>query len=79
MPEWLPVALILLACPVGMCLMMWLMGRYSRQNQPKDRTAASTGLDAKEAEAARLRAEIDQLKAAQREPHEPGGRPQREP
>jgi hypothetical protein len=49
-----------LACPVGMGLMMWFMMRPHRQT-------SDTGRDT-DAEVARLRAEVDQLRAAQREP-----------
>ncbi|MCP3818813.1 hypothetical protein NLX86_12045 [Streptomyces sp. A3M-1-3] len=73
MSQYLPLILLLLACPVGMALMMWYMGRYQRENvrrnQPERRPAAPA-YDAKAAEAAevvRLRAEIDQLKAAHRD------------
>ena len=77
MSEYLLVALILLACPVGMGLMVWWMVRYASQS-PKG-AAPVGGLDAREAEVIRLRAELDQLKAAQRESSESGGRPRRAP
>ncbi len=57
--EQLFYALALLACPVGMGLMMFFMMR--RPSQPASPTP--TGQD----ELVRLRAEIDQLKAAQRD------------
>ncbi len=50
-------ALATLACPVGMGAAMWLMMRH-----PKP----SPGMDPREAEIARMRAELDQLQAAQR-------------
>ncbi len=50
--------LALLACPVGMGLMMWMMMRGGSKSQP---TTVS------EFEVARLRAEVDQLQAAQRD------------
>lgn len=55
-------SLAILACPVGMGLMMWFMMRGKKE-------PASTGSSAPDAgaELARLRAEIDQLQAAQRE------------
>ena len=56
MPESL-FALALLACPVGMGLMMWLMMRGNHQ-QPAAGDAA-----AKQAELAGLQAQIDQLQA----------------
>ncbi|MET9834003.1 hypothetical protein ABZ078_32975 [Streptomyces sp. NPDC006385] len=67
MSETILLALILLACPIGMGLMMWHMGRYQQQNQPEKQAEPHAGLDAQDAEAVRLRAEIDQLKAAQRD------------
>ncbi|GHE39036.1 hypothetical protein ABZ508_14480 [Streptomyces lavendulocolor] len=69
--ETLALVLLLLACPVGMCLMMWLMGRHQRQNQaqhqPKHPSGTPVDPDAKAAEITRLQAEVDQLKAAQRD------------
>lgn len=55
-------SLAVLACPVGMGLMMWLMMRGGEQSAPPQATAPDNG-----AELARLRAEIDQLQAAQRD------------
>ncbi len=60
MPESL-YALALLACPVGMGVMMWMMMR-GQKAQPEAGDAA-----AKQAELARLQAQIDQLQAAERE------------
>ena len=56
MPESL-YALALLACPVGMGLMMWMMMRGGNKQQPTDEHAS------KQAELTRLQAEIDQLRA----------------
>ena len=67
-----------LACPVGMGAMMWLMMRGGHHNQqtgqpptPMVSSFASGSLFAsdaeREAELARMRAEIDQLRAAQAE------------
>ena len=56
MPEIL-YALAVLACPVGMGAMMWMMMRGNK--------GRAAGLDSREAELARMRAEIDQLRAAQ--------------
>lgn len=53
-------SLAILACPVGMGLMMWFMMRGSKQ-------AASPAAQDPAAELARLQAEIDQLQAAQRD------------
>lgn len=55
----------LLACPVGMGLMMWFMMRGNRKapsQSPMEPTHDTSG-----AEVARLRAEVDQLRAAQRD------------
>ena len=59
-----------LACPVGMGAMMWFMMRGSRRGQqvgpPTMPFGAQAGGDLeREAELARMRAEIDQLRAAQ--------------
>jgi len=55
-------SLAILACPVGMGLMMWFMMRGSKQPASPESPPPDAG-----AELARLRAEIDQLHAAQRE------------
>lgn len=47
-----------LACPVGMGLMMWLMGR--RQGKGTDQPGAAVG---GQQQVEQLRAEIEQLKA----------------
>lgn len=52
-------ALAVLACPVGMGMMMWLMMR-SNKNPSRDAAPAT----ASEAEVAQLRAEVDRLRAA---------------
>jgi hypothetical protein len=52
-------SLAILACPVGMGLMMWFMMRGTK-NQP-------AGAPAEDAQLAHMRAEIDQLRAAQRD------------
>ncbi|MDP9496964.1 MAG: hypothetical protein M3P46_04770 [Actinomycetota bacterium] len=51
--------LAVLACPVGMGAMMWIMLR-GRKNAPAPQQDASVELT-------RMRAEIDQLRAAQRD------------
>lgn len=56
MPEAL-YAIALLACPLGMGAVMWLMMR-GRKDQPAEGDAA-----AKQAELAGLQAQIDQLQA----------------
>ncbi len=59
-----------LACPVGMGAMMWVMMRGSRHGQqvglPTMPLESPAGGDLeRQAELARMRAEIDQLRAAQ--------------
>jgi hypothetical protein len=61
MPEISLYALALLACPVGMGVMMWMMMRGGKRQPDQESTAH------KQAELARLQAEIDQLRAADRE------------
>lgn len=56
MPESL-YPLFLLACPVGMGLMMWFMMRGGNKQTAEPQNAA------KQAELTRLQAEIDQLRA----------------
>lgn len=60
-------ALAILACPVGMGLMMWFMmrgGEQSRPNVPAEQPAQPTTSDA---DVAALRAEVDQLRAEHRD------------
>jgi len=66
-------ALALLACPVGMGAMMWFM---MRGNNHGSQSQAGTAADD---EVTRLRAEVDQLRAAQREASEAGGTPGADP
>lgn len=51
--------LALLACPLGMGLMMWMMMRGNKHDSSSQQ---ATGTD----ELTRLRAEVDQLRAAER-------------
>lgn len=51
--------LALLACPVGMGAMMWMMSRHA--------PAVATETTDKELELARMRAELDQLRAGRAE------------
>lgn len=66
MPESL-FALALLACPVGMGAMMWMMMRGKKQ-------PADDGTAAEQAELTALQAQIDQLQAAQRDHERPDAR-----
>lgn len=54
-------ALAVLACPVGMGMLMWLMMRSDKKPSRDAATAAS----ASDAEMAQLRAEVDRLRAVQ--------------
>ncbi len=57
--EALLLGLAVLACPVGMGVMMWMMMRGSGS-----KGSGSQGDQAATHEVARLRAEVDQLRAA---------------
>lgn len=63
--ESLLLGIAVLACPVGMGLMMWMMSRGRRK------TADDTG---GHQQVAQLRAEIDQLKAEREAQRADGGR-----
>jgi len=56
-------SLAVLACPIGMGLMMFVMMRAGRSQQQPGPSAPTTT----DAEIASLRAELDQLHAAQRD------------
>lgn len=67
------LGLCVLACPLMMGAMMWGMRRASRRQQPPDAPMADPS---NRAELAHLRAEMDQLKAAQADTTErPAGQP----
>ena len=55
------VFLAVLACPIGMGLMMWFMAKGMRGGEPKQAKADSTSVEDLRREQARLAAEIDQL------------------
>lgn len=58
----------ILVCPLGMGLMMWMMMRGGKdKNAPAETASQPQPLSATDAEVARLRAEVDQLRAAQRQ------------
>jgi hypothetical protein len=59
MMESVLVGLAVLACPVGMGLMMWFMAKGMRSGSKPDREAAS--LEELQAEHRRLGAEIERL------------------
>lgn len=67
MPEVL-LTLAVLACPIGMGLMMLLMMRGRRDTPTQQPTEAAT-----DAEITRLRAEVDQLRAARTDAQQHNG------
>ena len=64
--ELLLSSLILLACPVGMGLMMWLMMRGMQQPTPGAQSGAASLTPAQNTELLRLRVELEELRAEQR-------------
>jgi len=60
--EWL-LTLAVLACPVGMGLMMWMMMRGGNRDAPGAEAKRSESLEDLRAEHARLAAEIDRVGA----------------
>ena len=61
------VALAVLACPVGMGLMMWFMSKGMKRDGAQS-PSAPVSLEELRDEQARLRAQIDQLEASERAP-----------
>ncbi|TFD21514.1 DUF2933 domain-containing protein [Cryobacterium sp. TMS1-13-1] len=59
--------LALLACPVGMGLMMWFMMRGMKHGNESDAPSSPSPSPAADAELTKLRAEVDQLRAGQRD------------
>lgn len=62
--EALLLGLAVLACPVGMGVMMWFMMRSSGSQGGGSQGGGSQGDQTAAADVARLRAEVDQLRAA---------------
>ena len=58
-------SLAMLACPVGMGLMMWFMMRGKKHGN--EDSSLSSSAPATDAELTKLRAEVDQLRAGQRD------------
>jgi hypothetical protein len=54
-----------LGCPLGMGAMMWFMMRRRGSGQPTQQTQQPSQLTAQDQEIVGLRAEVDQLRAAQ--------------
>jgi hypothetical protein len=63
--EGVVLALAVLACPVGMGLMMWFMSKGMKKDGAKSRSEPAS-LDELRDEQARLSAQIDQLEASER-------------
>jgi hypothetical protein len=61
------LVLALLACPVGMGLMMWFMSKGMKRDGGQSRSAPAS-LEELRDEQARLSAQIDQLEASERAP-----------
>ncbi len=58
--------LALLACPVGMGLMMWFMAKGMRHESPRSQGPSPTPVEHLREEHRRLGAEIDRLESQQR-------------
>jgi hypothetical protein len=65
--------LALLACPVGMGLMMWMMMKMQRPSASATAESPAETTVGKQAELIKLRAEIDQLRAERRDDAKPAG------
>jgi flagellar basal body-associated protein FliL len=60
------VVLALLACPVGMGLMMWFMSKGTRSGEARAEREPPASLEELRSEHARLRADIERLEDAER-------------
>jgi len=65
-------ALAVLACPVGMGLMMWFMMRGGKRSGSSASDEQPASPSASDAEVTALRAEVDQLRAEHRDGYRPG-------
>jgi len=63
--EGIAIGLAALACPVGMGLMMWFMGKGMRGRSAEQRESASGSVDDLREEHERLGAEIEKLEREQ--------------
>jgi hypothetical protein len=54
-------SLALLACPVGMGLMMWFMAKAMRRDEPRAGVGRTPSIEALHAERERVDAELDRL------------------
>jgi hypothetical protein len=60
------LALALLACPVGMGLMMWFMSKGMKSGEPRAERDRPASLEELRGEHARLSADIERLEDAER-------------
>lgn len=63
--EGIVLALALLACPVGMGLMMWFMAKGMRKESPAAQTADSASVEQLREEHRRLGAELERVEGRQ--------------
>jgi hypothetical protein len=59
-----------LGCPIGMAACMWMMMRSGKSGQQAPPAPPAAQVSLHDQEIAALRAEVDQLRAAQRDQHE---------
>lgn len=64
--EGVLIALAVLACPVGMGLMMWFMHKGMKRSESAREQGRELSVEGLRSEQARLEAEIERLEQAQR-------------